>query len=211
MKKPFPWGQSRLLAQQTVQHRDHLGAGAGACGISRLSEPLRMAAFAAHAMASSAYADHLLKIVKSPRVRAALYCFHTQRPGKAVEHDRHLLTGDGITGAETAVAVAGDDAKGRRPADSLRIVGVGSHIGKERRLLRLGLSGRPPQEGHQLAAGAVRIRREMRVVRSEGDPLAYGPEDRFIVIIVRRHVREGDRHVGRVQKGRFDQSLRNPA
>ena len=54
---PFPWGQSCLLAQQTVQHRDHLGAGAGACGISRLSEPLRMAAFAAHAMASSAYAD----------------------------------------------------------------------------------------------------------------------------------------------------------
>ena len=28
-EKPFPWGQSRLLAQQTVQHRDHLGAGAG--------------------------------------------------------------------------------------------------------------------------------------------------------------------------------------
>ena len=28
-KKPFPWSQSRLLAQQTVQHRDHLGAGAG--------------------------------------------------------------------------------------------------------------------------------------------------------------------------------------
>ena len=26
---PFPWGQSRLLAQQTVQHRDHLGTGAG--------------------------------------------------------------------------------------------------------------------------------------------------------------------------------------
>ena len=129
---------------------------------------------------------------------------HTQRPGKAVEHDRHLLTGDGIAGAETAVTVAGDDAKGRRPADSLPIVGVGSHIGKERRLLRLGLSGRPPQEGHQLAAGAVRVRREMRVVRSEGDPLAYGPEDRFIVIIVRRHVREGDRHVGCVQKGRLD-------
>ena len=44
----------------------------------------------------------------------------------------------------------------------------------------------------------------MRVVRSEGDSLAYGPEDRFIVIIVRRHVREGDRHVGRIQKGRLD-------
>ena len=29
----------------------------GACGISRLSAPLRIAAFAAHAMASSAYAD----------------------------------------------------------------------------------------------------------------------------------------------------------
>ena len=44
----------------------------------------------------------------------------------------------------------------------------------------------------------------MRVVRSEGDPLAYGPEDRFIVIIVRRHVCKGDRHVGCVQKGCVD-------
>ena len=26
---PFPWGQSRVLAQQTVQHRDHQGPGAG--------------------------------------------------------------------------------------------------------------------------------------------------------------------------------------
>ena len=159
-KKPFPWGQSRLLAQQTVQHRDHLGTGAGGLRHQPVIRASEDSGVRRPCDGFLRIRGHLLKIVKAPRVRAALRCLHTQRPGKAVEHDRHLLTGDGIAGAETAVTVAGDDAKGRRPADSLPIVGVGSHIGKEHRLLRLGLSGRPPQEGHQLAAGAVRVRRD---------------------------------------------------
>ena len=137
MKKPFPWSQSRLFAQQTVQHRDHLGAGAGGLRHQPVIRTSEDSGVRRPCDGFLRISGHLLKIVESPRVRAALYGFHTQRPGKAVEHDRHLLAGDGIAGAETAVTVAGDDAKGRRPADSLSIVGVGSHIGKERRLLRL--------------------------------------------------------------------------
>ena len=93
-EKLFPWGQSRLLAQQTVQHRDHLGAGAGGLRHQPVVGTSEDGGIRRPCDGFLRISGHLLKIVKAPRVRAALYCFHTKRPGKAVEHDSHLLTGD---------------------------------------------------------------------------------------------------------------------
>ena len=74
--------------------------------------------------------------------------------GGTIEEGHRLRTGAGRVGAELALACAAGDAVFDRPGNSLGIEGVSGNIREAAHALGSGRTGRTPQEGDDLRAGA---------------------------------------------------------
>ena len=94
------------------------------------------------------------------------------------EHRHDRGAGDGLVRGEGGLGNALRDAGLRGPAHRVIEVLVRGDVGEgDLLLLRFGAAGKPPEEGHDLGAGAAAVRGEEGARRAGGDPELHGPED----------------------------------
>lgn len=135
---------------------------------------------------------HSLRIVSVRRyVAEPGAAAHGGAARRALQERRTLGAGAGGVGAEQAVACTVGDAVFNGPRHRLGVVAACGNIRKADRALRFGRTGRPPQEGDDLGAGAVQVGTEGGVRSALGDLALEHPLHCADIVGVVCHVRKG--------------------
>ena len=118
--------------------------------------------------------------------------FRIEELGGTVEEGHDLSAGTGIRRGELGLGRAVGDVVFHGPEDGLvEIVALADVLEGILLGFRFGGALCAPEEGHDLAAGAVLRRRELRLGRAGGDPLLHGPENGLEGVARLVHVGEG--------------------
>ena len=169
-----------LLAERSPQERDDLRAGAV---IARRKGCLAYArGHAVHVAPRHRFIRPFGHIgerqVEHPRAREAL----ALRLSAAVDHGRSLRTGTDVVRAEGRLRQTGDDAGARRPADSFAVVRALVHIRERHPVIHHGRTGRAPEEGDDLRAGAGIVGSEHITAHAVGNAVFHRPIHRVLII-----------------------------
>ena len=104
----------------------------------------------------------------------------------------NLAAGAVVAGAEQTTADTAGDAVFQRPCHCVIAIAAGEYVaGNFSCALGSGRTGRTPQEGHCLCAGAGCVGAELTVAGAAGDALLHGPFHCLGVVCVGGNVREG--------------------
>ena len=135
---------------------------------------------------------HSLRIVSVRRyVAEPGAAVHSGAARRAVQERRGLSAGAGGVRAEQAIARAAGDAVFNGPRHRLGVVAACGNVRKADRTLRLGRTGRTPQEGDDLGPGAVQVGTKRGLRRALGDLTLEHPLHRVHVVGAVCHVRKG--------------------
>ena len=108
---------------------------------------------------------------------------------RPVQEGHDLSAGAGGVRPEQRRGSAGGDALLHGPGHGLTVITVPVHVRERGRfVLRRGLTGVSPQEGHDLRSGADLIGTEARRGDAGGDLLLHRPEDGAVIILIRLDV-----------------------
>ena len=104
----------------------------------------------------------------------------------------NLAAGAVVAGAEQTTADTAGDAVFQRPCHCVIAIAAGEYVaGNFSCALGSGRTGRTPQEGHCLCAGAGCVGAELTVAGAAGDALLHGPFHCLGIVCVGGNVREG--------------------